>query len=61
MDMNNSPLRFPAAILGGALVLSIACARAAEPLPQAFIDGTGIGWQAAGEDFFINVNCDPGT
>src|SRR6188472_2156133 len=35
--------------------------RAAEPVPKAFIDGTGPGWQAIGEDFFTKVNCDPGT
>src|SRR6185503_4816061 len=60
MEMNNRPSRRLVA-LGCAVAVSIACARAAEPLPRAFIDGTGPGWQAVGEDFFINVNCDPGT
>jgi len=29
--------------------------------PRAFLDGTGPGWKALGEDDFVNVNCDPGT
>src|SRR5580704_13502516 len=29
--------------------------------PKAFLDGTGPGWKALGEDDFVNVNCDPGT
>jgi len=49
------------AALGCIFAISIACARAVEPAPRAFIDGTGLGWQAVGEDFFINVNCDPVT
>jgi len=33
----------------------------AQELPRAFIDGTGLGWQALGEDYFTNVNCAPDT
>jgi hypothetical protein len=29
--------------------------------PRAFIDATGPGWRALGEQDFTNVNCDPGT
>ena len=59
--MNHRPLRILAA-LGCALILSIAAGvRAEEPLPRAFIDGEGPGWHALDEDFFTNVNCDPGT
>lgn len=29
--------------------------------PKAFIDGTGLGWRALGEDDFVNVNLDPDT
>src|SRR5262245_55429152 len=29
--------------------------------PKAFIDGAGPGWQVLGEEFFVNVNCDPDT
>lgn len=32
-----------------------------EPLPKAFLNGTGPGWKALGEADFINVNCDPDT
>jgi len=54
MDMNNHR-RLTA--LGCAFVSSIACVGAEGPLPRAFIDGTGLGWQAVGESFFTNVNC----
>jgi hypothetical protein len=30
-------------------------------LPKAFIDGTGPGWRALGENDFVNVNCDKDT
>ena len=33
----------------------------AQELPRAFVDGTGLGWQALGEDYFTNVNCAPDT
>jgi hypothetical protein len=60
MDMNNRPSPHLIA-LGCIVAISTACARAAEPLPRAFIDGTGLGWRPGGEDFFTKVNCDPGT
>jgi hypothetical protein len=41
------------AVLGGA-------AFAEEP-PRAFVDGTGPGWKALGEDDFANVNCNEDT
>ena len=34
---------------------------AAEPLPRAFIDGTGPGWAAMGKDDFEHVNAGPDT
>lgn len=55
-------LRFGVAVLGGALMgFTLSTVRGAEPAPKAFVDGTGPGWQAIGEDFFTKVNCDPGT
>lgn len=30
-------------------------------LPRAYLDGTGPGWRALGEDDFTRVNCDPDT
>src|SRR5687767_9064895 len=30
-------------------------------LPRAFVDGTGPGWRALGEDDFVMVNGDPDT
>ncbi len=30
-------------------------------LPKAFVDGTGLGWRALGEQDFVQVNCDPET
>src|SRR5436190_56977 len=29
--------------------------------PRAFVDGTGAGWKALGEEDFARVNCDPET
>jgi hypothetical protein len=34
---------------------------ASEALPQAFVDGNGLGWRALGEADFANVNCDEDT
>jgi len=34
---------------------------AQETVPKAFIDGTGLGWNALGEEHFINVNCETNT
>lgn len=61
LNMNNRPFRYSTAILGCLLALSFTSSHAGEPVPKAFIDGTGLGWQAVGENFFTNVNCDPGT
>ena len=33
----------------------------AEPLPKAFVDGTGPGWKSVGEKDLVNVNCDADT
>lgn len=33
----------------------------ARELPKAFIDGSGIGWTALGEQDFVNVNCSADT
>ena len=41
-------------LLGASVVMGTAAER-------AFIDGTGPGWQALGEEFFVNVNCDADT
>ena len=47
--------------IGGLLTLAAPLAVAEEPAgaPRAFIDGTGPGWKALGEEDFVNVNCDP--
>jgi hypothetical protein len=48
-----------------AVLLPMTCkfAAAEEPaaLPKAFIDGTGFGWRALGEQDFVRVNCDEDT
>ena len=50
---------------GFALLLLLFVAAGAEEkegeLPRAYIDGEGPGWQALGEDDFVNVNLDPDT
>jgi hypothetical protein len=46
-------------LFAAALLVSIA--QAQDVAPKAFIDGTGLGWQALGETSFLHVNCDPGT
>ena len=46
-------------LFAAALLVSVAPAQ--DVLPKAFIDGTGLGWQALGETNFLHVNCDPGT
>jgi Domain of Unknown Function (DUF1080) len=33
----------------------------AQALPRAFVDGTGPGWRALGENDFASVNCEPAT
>jgi hypothetical protein len=42
---------------------AIGMAESGEPtnLPKAFLDGTGPGWRALGEEDFVNVNCNPET
>ena len=32
-----------------------------KPRPKAYLDGTGPGWRALGEDDFTDVNCEPDT
>jgi hypothetical protein len=46
-----------------ALSLPLVLGMADEPpaFPRAFLDGTGAGWKALGEDDFVNVNCAPET
>jgi hypothetical protein len=63
--MTGATMKFPNFILAGFLA---ACALATTaslaqpaPAPRAFIDGTGPGWQTIDLNFFVNVNCDPGT
>jgi hypothetical protein len=51
------------AVIAFAGVLSLATLSAAQEttLPKAFVDGTGPGWRALGEDDFVMVNGDPDT
>ena len=51
------------AVVGCLCVFPTAASRAQQstPPPKAFIDGTGPGWRALGEEHFVNVNCDPDT
>src|SRR5437588_3074236 len=44
-----------------AVALAFAVASGEDALPKAFIDGSGPGWKALGEDDFVNVNCAPDT
>jgi hypothetical protein len=46
-----------------ALAAPLAIGRSDEPseFPKAFLDGTGPGWKALGEEDFTNVNCAPDT
>jgi hypothetical protein len=55
-------------ILGGmsgllVLAASLALGTASQPstMPKAFLDGTGPGWVALGQDDFVKVNCDDTT
>lgn len=41
----------------GAFTAAEATAAEEAPLPKAFIDGTGKGWRALGQQDFTNVNC----
>ena len=49
--------------IGGLLTLAASLAVAEEPAgaPRAFVDGTGAGWKALGEEDFTHVNLDPET
>ena len=57
----------PRVLLGiaGLLTMAASLAVAEEPepagAPRAFIDGTGPGWKALGEEDFVHVNRDPET
>src|ERR1043165_4300191 len=55
--------RICAAALGCLCVFVTTRAPAADPapLPRAFVDGTGPGWEALTEKYFVNVNCDTNT
>lgn len=44
-----------------ALLSALTPCAADEPLPKAFLDGTGPGWRSLGQDDFVNVNCDEDT
>jgi Domain of Unknown Function (DUF1080) len=46
-----------------AICAPLGLGRADEPgaAPRAFLDGTGTGWRALGEDDFVNVNCNSDT
>ena len=52
-------------VVGIGLLLAVAwpVGLADEPSdsPRAFLDGTGLGWRALGEDDFVNVNCSADT
>ena len=52
-----------AVVVGSWLALFVGFGSVDEPasLPKAFVDGTGPGWKALGEEDFVNVNCDPET
>jgi hypothetical protein len=47
--------------MGLLLVFVLGAADEPSGLPRAFLDGTGPGWRALGEDDFMNVNCGPDT
>jgi hypothetical protein len=47
--------------LWGLALPATPAAEDAPPPPRAYLDGTGPGWRALGEDDFTQVNCDPET
>lgn len=57
--MNLHLLRgFGPAVVAVLCLLLLPLARAQETAsPKAFIDGTGLGWRALGQEFFVRVNC----
>ncbi len=64
--MRSTPRHQPNVTLAGcllALSVTLTFGMADEPaeLPKAYLDGTGTGWRALGEDDFANVNGDAGT
>ena len=60
--MRSTTLRRTLIGIGGLLVISALLGMADEPsMPRAFLDGTGPGWKALGEQDFVNVNCNPET
>jgi hypothetical protein len=64
--MRPAPRRRPKVALAAcllALFVTLTFGMADEPagLPKAYLDGTGTGWRALGENDFANVNGDPGT
>ncbi len=55
-------MRFTLAVVGSLLSLaSIGLADEPTNLPKAFVDGTGPGWKALGEEDFVTVNGNPDT
>jgi len=49
------------AVPGCICVFLLTSAHAQQSIPKAFIDGTGPGWIALNEEYFVNVNCDTNT
>jgi hypothetical protein len=49
------------AALAAPMAIAVSDEKAGPEHPMAFIDGTGTGWRALGEDDFANVNCDSDT
>jgi Domain of Unknown Function (DUF1080) len=48
-------------LLSVPLLLALGMADEPATAPRAFLDGTGPGWTALGEDDFVKVNCDVAT
>jgi len=64
--MRPAPRHRPKVVLAACLlafVVTLTFGMADEPavLPKAYLDGTGTGWRALGENDFANVNGDAGT
>jgi len=54
-------IRRPSPLLALFCVTLLAATVARAEEPRAFINGEGPGWRVLDENFFTNVNCDPGT